>query len=287
MAQDFQGKYVALGDSIDHTPGEDVAAGQVVTVGSLVGIAKIPILAAALGALAVRGVFDVVQAAVAFTAGDGVYWDADGDPVGGEAGTGAATSSATSNTFMGFALADTADTAEIVRVALRSVESSPAESLSLADLGDVGPVIYTAGRLIVADGDSYEDVEVTGDATLAANGAITLTAPNLPSTEAIADPGDAGAIPVTNSGSCPLVTAAGAETRTLADPTYAGQLLNLCFKTDNGDCVVTAASPVNQAGNNTLTFADVGDHLLLIGCDDGADIEWRVVCNDGVTLSTV
>jgi len=285
MAQTYQGRFISAGDSIDHTPAGNVAAGAVVVVGSLVGIAKVAIAAAVLGALAVRGIFDVVQAAVAFTAGDAVYWDADGDPVGGTAGSGAATSSASGNTFMAFALADTADTDEKVRLALRSVESSAAESLSLSDLGDVGPVVYTAGRIIVADGDSFEDVPVSGDATLGGDGALTLTAPNLPANEVIADPGDAGAIPVTNSGSCPLVTT-GAETRTLADPTYAGQLLNLCFKTDGGDCVVTAASPVNQTGNNTLTFTDEGENLLLIGCDDGADIEWRVVCNDGAVLST-
>ena len=107
-------QFVHDGQSIDYTPGSDVAAGDVVVQGALVGVAKLPIASGALGALAVRGVFDVVQAAVAFTAGDAVYWDADGDPVGGDAGTGAATSTATSNTFMGFALADTADTDETV-----------------------------------------------------------------------------------------------------------------------------------------------------------------------------
>jgi len=103
----------------------------------------------------------------------------------------------------------------------------------------------------------------------------------------IADPADAGAIPVgEGSGSVPLVSA-GAETRTIADPVYAGQILNLGFHTDGGDCVVTTASPVNQTGNNTLTFADVGDNIVLIGSPDGADIEWRVLANDGVGLTTV
>lgn len=103
---------------------------------------------------------------------------------------------------------------------------------------------------------------------------------------AIVDPGNAGAIPVTRSGHVPLVTAA-AETRTLADPAAAGLTLDLYFKTDVGNCVVTSASPVNQTGNNTLTFADVGDHIRLAAIEDGADIEWRVVANDGVALSTV
>ena len=103
----------------------------------------------------------------------------------------------------------------------------------------------------------------------------------------LTDPGDAGAISVTEGLAICALVSAGAETRTLADPQRSGQMLSLSFKTDGGDCVLTSASPVNQAGNNTLTFADAGDHILLIGSDDGADIEWRVVCNDGVALSTV
>lgn len=102
----------------------------------------------------------------------------------------------------------------------------------------------------------------------------------------VVDPGDAGAIAVNESGSVSLVSA-GAETRTLADPTYVGQQLSLGFKTDGGDCVVTSASPINQTGNNTMTFADVGDHLQLTAIEDGADIEWRVDANDGVALTTV
>ena len=105
----------------------------------------------------------------------------------------------------------------------------------------------------------------------------------------LTDPGNAGAIPVTsNFGYCVLVSA-GAETRTLADPTFDGQVITLQFKTDGGDCVVTTASPMNQTGNNTLTFADVGDFWHAIGfvstTGDGA--EWREIANDGVALSTV
>lgn len=105
-------------------------------------------------------------------------------------------------------------------------------------------------------------------------------------TAAITDPGDAGAIPVTDSGYCEIVSE-GAETRTLADATYVGQLLELCFKTDGGAVTITAASPVNQTGNNTLLIEDAGDAVLLVGCADGADIEWRIIVNDGATLSTV
>ena len=104
----------------------------------------------------------------------------------------------------------------------------------------------------------------------------------------IPDPGDAGAIDVSHSGYVELTTAA-AETRTLADPTYRGQLLDLVFITDVGDCVVTTASAMNQTGNNTVTFADVGDHQQLVGIADGptGSFEWREIANDGAALSTV
>ncbi len=103
---------------------------------------------------------------------------------------------------------------------------------------------------------------------------------------AIVDPGNGNAIPVTRSGYVPLVTG-GAETRTLADADAPGLTLDLYFKTDLGNCVITSASPINQTGNNTMTFEDVGDHLRLVSMEDGADTEWRVVSNDGITLSTV
>jgi predicted RecA/RadA family phage recombinase len=77
---------------VDYTPSSAVVAGQVVVQNDLVGVAPRPIAAATLGALAIEGVFDVVKATGAVNAGAKVYWDADGDPVGGTAGTGAAPS---------------------------------------------------------------------------------------------------------------------------------------------------------------------------------------------------
>ncbi len=103
---------------------------------------------------------------------------------------------------------------------------------------------------------------------------------------AIADPGNAGAIPVTASGVCEIVTA-GAETRTLAAPSFLGQTLEICMKTDGGDGVITCATTVNQTGNNTITLNDAGDCVTLIAKRNGADLRWSVVANDGATLSTV
>ena len=101
----------------------------------------------------------------------------------------------------------------------------------------------------------------------------------------IADPGDAGAIGTGSGGTCHLETA-GAETRTLADPQLAGQEVALSCKTYVGDCVVTVANAVNQAGNDTLTFSAAGEIIRLQGINLGANKRWRVIANDGVALST-
>ena len=103
----------------------------------------------------------------------------------------------------------------------------------------------------------------------------------------IADPGSSGAIDVSRSGYVELTTA-GAETRTLADPVFRGQVLDIVFIADGGNCVVTAASAVNQTGNNTITFTDVGEHTRLVGAYNATDgWEWKTVVNDGAALTTV
>ena len=73
-----QATFVHEGAAIDHTPGADVAPGDVVVQSDLVGIAKREIKANTLGALAVEGVFDVAKeagAGVTFSTGDLAYWD--------------------------------------------------------------------------------------------------------------------------------------------------------------------------------------------------------------------
>lgn len=106
-----------------------------------------------------------------------------------------------------------------------------------------------------------------------------------PTTAAIADPGNAGAIAVTNSGTCPLVSA-GAETRTIAAPTFAGQRIVLACKTYVDNIVVTASAAINQAGNTTITLNGAGDFIELVGVELGGAKVWRVSANDGCALST-
>jgi len=103
----------------------------------------------------------------------------------------------------------------------------------------------------------------------------------------VSDPGDGNnIIPEKDRMYVGLVTASS-ETRVLLDPLKAGKQITLGFKTDGGDCVVTASTAVNQTGNNTLTFADAGDEITLRSIEKGSDLVWRVGSNDGVGLSTV
>jgi len=233
--------FVQEGKSLDYTPSDNVAAGDVLVLGGRTYVAHRPIVAGELGAITAEGVYDVVKAAneampTAYTA---VYWDDDGNPQGGIAGSGCLTATSAGNTFFGYTLAAAGATDETVRVL-----KVPATTVTTT--------IYEA-----------------------------FAAP-------LVDPGDGGAIPVTQSGNVPLVTGADAETRTLADPTFAGQVLALSLKTDGGgDCVITVASPINAAGNNTVTLDDAGDSLVLIGVAVGDNLAWRILTSDGATLSTV
>ena len=69
--------YKQHGDAIDYTPTADVAAGDVVVFGNLVGVAKLDIKAGELGALAVTGVFDFpMEAGCTLSEGYDAYWNA-------------------------------------------------------------------------------------------------------------------------------------------------------------------------------------------------------------------
>jgi predicted RecA/RadA family phage recombinase len=226
-----QANYVQDDGVVDYTPGSAVTGGDVIVNGDTIGIAKRDIAASSLGSVATEGVFDVVKVTGAISDRADVYWDADGDPVSGTAGSGAASTDPSVGNYLGKAVAAALSGDERVRV-----ELAPA-------------------------------------------GRTTLT-------NAIADPGASGAIPVTRTGHVAIVTA-GAETRTLARPSFMGQQLQLNMKTDGGDCVITVTGNVNQTGNNTITLNDAGDSVLLTAKRNGSNLAWSVVVNDGASLTTV
>jgi hypothetical protein len=105
------------------------------------------------------------------------------------------------------------------------------------------------------------------------------------STDVIADPGTGQAIPVTQNGYVPIVTA-GAETNTLAIPTFKGQRITLTCDTHvGGDRVVTSAQRINQAGNTVMTFNTAADTIELVAITVAGALRWQVAFNEGVTLS--
>lgn len=139
--------FVQEGNLIDHTPSAAVAAGAVVALGDLIGVAKQPIAASQAGALAVTGVFDVAKDGDASTGTEflkdqPVYWDADAQQASPAAGA-----------LMGVAVAAAAKTDATVRVRLTPSAVAPAlankkfESVTLAggsktlDAQDVGKVM--------------------------------------------------------------------------------------------------------------------------------------------------
>ena len=72
----MKARYVQRGESIDYTPTADVAAGDVVQQGKLVGVAKLDIKANELGALALCGVYEfTVKTGDSIAVGDTVYFD--------------------------------------------------------------------------------------------------------------------------------------------------------------------------------------------------------------------
>ena len=105
-----QAVFVHDGCSIDHTPVADVAAGEVVVQGDLIGVAKRPIAANTPGALAVTGVFDFAKAAgggTALATGAPAYWDNAAK---------VATATAAGNKLLGKVAAAAADADTMVRV---------------------------------------------------------------------------------------------------------------------------------------------------------------------------
>jgi len=114
--------FVQEGNQIDYTPSADVAAGDVIVLGDLVGVAKQPIAANMPGALAVDGVFDFPKATgagTAIAAGVKVYWDEDTQQAseeGDESDSGSDSLEGTA--FLGKAVKDAADADVTVRVRL-------------------------------------------------------------------------------------------------------------------------------------------------------------------------
>ena len=105
------------GRFFDYTPGSAVTAGDVVEFGNVPMVAPSDIAANVLGALDSKGIYDVPKiTASTFAVGALCYWDNDGDPIVGTAGTGCITSVSASNYLMGIAEIAAGATDQFVRV---------------------------------------------------------------------------------------------------------------------------------------------------------------------------
>jgi predicted RecA/RadA family phage recombinase len=107
----MQAQFIQDGSAVDLTPEIDIAVGSIVIVGDLVGITKRDLKAGVLGSIAVEGIFDVPKdpsQAVAFTAGQRVYVDTDGEPL----------TTATGNKYLGKAVQAAAADSDSVRIRL-------------------------------------------------------------------------------------------------------------------------------------------------------------------------
>lgn len=103
------------------------------------------------------------------------------------------------------------------------------------------------------------------------------------------DPGAGGTIVCDRNQQLVEIVTAAAETRVLADPDQPGVLMSITMKTDGGDCVISA-TPINQTGNNRITLNDVGDTVVLLAiaaAGSNSAFRWKLIANDGASLSTV
>ncbi|MDD5699518.1 MAG: DUF2190 family protein [Victivallaceae bacterium] len=149
-------RYIQRGDSIDFTPEADVAAGDVVIIGDLVGIAKLDIKAGELGALALVGVFDVPKAtgeSTAIAAGTIVFWDAENSQV---------TTTAGDNKYLGKTVIAAGDDDSLVRVIInvsRDVPTSAADAITdpaatAEDIDDQSGGTASSAHQLAAVGDT-------------------------------------------------------------------------------------------------------------------------------------
>ena len=104
-------RYVQKGEAVDYRPTENVAAGDVIVQGSLVGVARLDIEAGTLGSLAVVGVFDAPTAFGEIAVGTPLYWDAENKQ---------ASVTQSGKQYLGKSVAFAADNDEVVRVLLNA-----------------------------------------------------------------------------------------------------------------------------------------------------------------------
>ncbi len=177
--------YIQKGEVMPWTvTGAAITSGQVVVLGSVIGISLGDYAVGDVAEIALCGVFEVPKATGAITQGAPVYWDADGNPAGTTAGTGAATTTSDGNKLAGyaFAAAGSNDTTAIILLGwapvVDDITASAAEinildgaTLSTAELNklDGAGAVVASGTQVAHAGNLATDANGTAIAA-AVNG---------------------------------------------------------------------------------------------------------------------
>jgi len=162
-------RFIQAGHAVDYTPTTDVASGDVVVQGDLVGVAKLDIKANTLGALAVTGVFDFPKASGdgGIAAGARCYWDAAEGVAKGNAEAGA-------NKLIGKAVKAAADADTTVRIALCSgdaVTVTADQGDAVADAAAITATDAPAGGTGAAVG-AWDTAQLRDDAIATINALV-------------------------------------------------------------------------------------------------------------------
>jgi hypothetical protein len=104
------------------------------------------------------------------------------------------------------------------------------------------------------------------------------------------DPGTGNAIPVTQSAAFALTIGAGAETNTLATPSFLGQLVTFSLNTIGaGSRTITTTSAFDSSGHIHAKIDGAGQSFGLIAVPEPAlgvgIMKWQLFYNSGATLT--
>jgi len=113
--------YIGEGERIVVTTSTAVTSGDLLMVNDLAAVALHDAAGEEKVACQAVGIFRLAHKAnEAITQGTKVYWDADGDPLDGEAGSGCLTATATDNKYVGICWADAAQADQTIEVKINA-----------------------------------------------------------------------------------------------------------------------------------------------------------------------
>ena len=148
---------------------------------------------------------------------------------------------------------------------------------SIGDLIDVGTIAYTAGRILVADGDSYEEVAVSGQATLASTGALSVTHLTIDLTDDTVGLGqNAGAAITSGANNTCIGDNAGAAITTQSSNVFVGADAGITATCATSVIIGSGAAPGSTGSLNVVVGPSAGLALtsgfwnVLVGNNAGA-----------------